>query len=49
MRSNIPKGRESRVIDLRGVGTRSLRKVECWYDTAGFLQGKADVTLFGMK
>ena len=40
---------ESRVIDLQGVGKRSLRKVEFWYDTAGFLSGKADVMLFGMK
>jgi len=39
----------SRAIDLRGVGQRSLRKVEFWYDTAGVLQGRADITLFGMK
>jgi len=37
------------VIDLRGAGKRSLRKVEFWYDTKGLLNGKADVTLFGMK
>jgi hypothetical protein len=37
------------IVDLRGVGTRSLRKVEFWYDTQGVLKGKADVTLFGMK
>ena len=49
VRQNIPQGGESRAIDLRGVGTRSLRKVEFWYDTKGFLKGKADVTLFGMK
>ena len=49
VRQNIPKGGESRVIDLRGVGKRSLRKVEFWYDTKGLLNGKADVTLFGMK
>jgi hypothetical protein len=49
VRQNIPQGGESRVIDLRGVGKRSLRKVEFWYDTKGFLKGKADVTLFGMK
>ncbi len=30
-------------------GQRSLRRVDFWYDTKGFLKGKADVTLFGMK
>lgn len=49
VRQNIPKGGESRVIDLRGAGTRKLRKVEFWYETKGLLNGKADVTLFGMK
>jgi len=49
VRERIPKNGESRAIDLRGVGKRSLRKVEFWYDTAGVLRGKADVTLFGMK
>jgi hypothetical protein len=49
VRQNIPKGGESRAIDLRGVGTRSLRRVEFWYDTKGLLNGKADVTLFGQK
>jgi hypothetical protein len=28
VRENIPKGGESRVIDLRGVGKRSIRKIE---------------------
>jgi hypothetical protein len=49
VRQNIPQGGESRVLDLRGVGKRSLRKVEFWYDTKGWLKGKADVTLFGQK
>lgn len=49
VRHNIRKGGESRVIDLRGAGKRSLRKVEFWYDTQGWLRGTADVTLFGMK
>jgi len=49
VRQNIAKGGESRVIDLKGVGQRSLRRVEFWYDTKGLLNGKADVTLFGMK
>lgn len=49
VRQRIEKGGESRAIDLRGAGRRSLRKVELWYDTAGRFQGRADVTLFGMK
>jgi hypothetical protein len=48
VRYNIPKGGESRVIDLRG-GKRKLKSVEYWYDTKGLLNGKADVTLFGIK
>jgi hypothetical protein len=48
IRFDIPKGGESRVIDLRG-GRRKLRSVEFWYDTKGFLNGKAHLTLFGMK
>ncbi|SFT87965.1 hypothetical protein SAMN04489724_2517 [Algoriphagus locisalis] len=47
-RFEIPKGGESRVIDLKG-GRRKLKSVEFWYDTKGILNGKADVTLFGMK
>jgi hypothetical protein len=49
VREDIPQGGESRVIDLRGVGKRSIRKIEFWYDTKGFLKGKANVTVFGMK
>lgn len=47
-RNEIPKGGESRIIDLRG-GKRKLKSIEFWYDTSGFLNGKADVTIFGMK
>ncbi len=49
VRQNIPKGGESRVIDLKGIGKRSIRRIDFWYDTKGFLNGKADVTVFGMK
>ena len=49
IRQNIAQGGESRVIDLKGVGKRSLRRIDFWYDTKGFLKGKADVTVFGMK
>src|SRR5262245_39490919 len=49
VRERIEKNGESRAIDLRGVGKRSVRKVEFWYDTAGVLQGRAKITLFGEK
>jgi hypothetical protein len=48
IRYNIPQGGESRIIDLRG-GKRKLKSVEFWYDTKGFLNGKANVTLMGIK
>jgi hypothetical protein len=49
VREHIPEGGESRAIDLRGVGQRSLRKIEFRYDTAGVLKGRAHVTVFGQK
>jgi len=49
VRQNIPQGGESRVIDLKGAGKRSIRKIEFWYDTKGILKGRANVTIFGMK
>ena len=49
LRQNIPQGGQSRVIDLRGVGTRHIRRIDFWYSTKGFLKGRADVTVFGMK
>jgi len=48
IRFNIPQGGESRVIDLKG-GKRKIKSVDFWYETKGFLKGRADVTLFGMK
>jgi hypothetical protein len=48
VRNEIHKCCESRVIDLRG-GKRKLKSVEYWYDTKGILNGKANVTHFGMK
>jgi hypothetical protein len=47
-RTDIPKGGESREIDLKG-GKRKLRSVQFWFETKGFLNGKAEVTLFGLK
>ena len=49
VRQNIPQGGESRQIDLNGIGKRSVRRIDFWYDTKGFLKGKANVTVFGMK
>jgi hypothetical protein len=49
VRANIPKGGESRQIDLRGAGKRRIRRIDFWYDTKGFLNGRAHVTVFGMK
>ena len=45
----IAEGGESRAIDLRGVGKRSVRKIEFWYDAAGVVRGEADVTVFGLR
>lgn len=46
---DIPQGGESRIIDLRGVGERSIRRIDFWYDTRGVARGRANVTIFGMK
>jgi hypothetical protein len=48
VRQDIPKGGESRVIDLKGE-KRSIRTIEFWYDDKGFMNGKADVTVMGKK
>ncbi len=48
IRFDIPEGGESRVIDLRGA-RRKIKVVDFWYDTKGFLNGRANLTLFGMK
>jgi hypothetical protein len=41
VRANIPRGGESRQIDLRGAGKRRIRSIDFWYDTKGILNGKA--------
>jgi hypothetical protein len=48
VRNDIPKGGESRSIDLKG-GKRKLKSVEFWFDTKGVLNGKAEVILYGDK
>jgi hypothetical protein len=40
---------ESRVIDLAALGRRSNRKMDLQYQTKGILNGRADVTLFGIE
>ena len=48
VREELKDGGETRPIDLKG-GKRSLRKIEFWYDSKGFLNGKANLTVFGQK
>ena len=49
IRQDIPKNGESRVLDLKGIGQRSIRRIDFWYDTKGVIRGKANVTVLGMK
>jgi hypothetical protein len=49
VRQSLPEGGESRVIDLAGTGQRHIRRIDFWYDTKGVLQGRASVTVFGLK
>ncbi len=46
LRFRFAQGSESRVIDLNG-GLRHLKKIEFWYETKGFLRGKARVAVWG--
>ncbi len=46
LRNRFAQGSESRVIDLDG-GLRHLTKIEFWYETKGFLRGKARVAVWG--
>lgn len=48
IKDELPKGGESRAIDLKG-GKRKLKSVEFWFETKGFLNGKAEVILYGDK
>ena len=49
VRQKIKKGGESQEIDLRGAGTRSIRRIDFWYDTRGSSHERAEVTVFGKK
>ena len=46
LRNRFAQGSESRVIDMDG-GLRHLKKIEFWYETKGFLRGRARVAVWG--
>ena len=48
IRFQIRQGGESRVIDLIG-GLRHLSKIEFWYETKGFMKGRARIAVWGKK
>ena len=48
IKQRIPKGGESRVIDLPG-GSRNIRKIEFWYETKGFRKGRGTVQVWGRR
>lgn len=49
VREFIRQGGETRAIDLRGIGRRSVRRIDVWYKTKGILKGKATLVILGMK
>lgn len=48
IRAHIRQGGETRVIDLDG-GLRHISRIEFWYETKGFLKGRARVAVWGFK
>ena len=46
IRALIRQGGESRQIDLNG-DIRHLDKIEFWYETKGFMKGKATMNVYG--
>jgi len=48
IRTHIPQGGESRVIDLDG-GLRHIQRIEFWYETKGFRKGRSRVAVWGYK
>lgn len=46
VRKKIPKGGETRIIDLKG-GNRGIKKVVFWYDTKNLARGKSIIELWG--
>jgi hypothetical protein len=49
VREFIRQGGETRAIDLRGIGRRSVRRIDVWHKTKGILKGKATLVILGMK
>jgi hypothetical protein len=49
VREVIRQGGETRAMDLRGIGKRSINRIDIWYKTKGILKGKATVVVLGMK
>jgi hypothetical protein len=47
-RSDIKDGGESRIIVLKG-SKRRIKSIEFWYEPDSILNGKANVSVFGMK
>lgn len=45
-RHNFAQGSDSRVIDLKG-NNRIINRISFWYDTQGWLRGKAFITVWG--
>lgn len=48
IKKRIPQGGESRIINLPG-GSRSIKKIEFWYETKGFLKGRGRVQVWGRR
>lgn len=48
VRSLIPQGGETRVIDLDG-GLRKLSRIEFWYETRGVRKGRSRVAVWGRR
>jgi len=46
LKQRIPKGGESRVIDLPG-GSRNVKKIEFWYEKKGLRKGRGTVQVWG--
>jgi hypothetical protein len=44
----IPKNGESAIVDIKS-GTRTIQRIDFWYDSTDFKSGKAEVTIFGRK
>jgi hypothetical protein len=48
IKQRIGKDGESRLIDLPG-GSRSIKKIEFWYETKGLVKGRGRVQVWGKR